>query len=210
MRARLAATEQRRAGLPDVADAKSAFDAARVALERARSTQMNASKAKAAVGEQAVRERLAVNEVRLADPDAVARRPQRQSDLVEKALLLKGYARELDEASRKIDAAQLQDPAAEARRFAKSADILRNEQTERQSKIAQLRARLEALGASGIGEKLAQADAAIEQLMHRHAELRLRADALYLLETVLVEERNTAIATLRVPLTQRLGHYLKL
>ncbi len=40
-------------------------------------------------------------------------------------------------------------------------------------------------------------------------ELRLRADALDLLESVLVDARDTAVATLRAPLTQRIGHYLK-
>ncbi len=111
--------------------------------------------------------------------------------------MLKGYARELDECAKKLDAAQLEDSAAEAQRYAKSAEHQRSAQADRQSCVAQLRARLEALGASGIGEKLAQADAAIEQMENRHRELRLRADALDLLESVLVDARDTAVATLR-------------
>jgi hypothetical protein len=216
-RARLAATGERRAKLPDVAnamplaDAKSAFDTARIALDNVRASQVAAAekKASAAAGEQAVRERLSVNEARLADPAFVRDREARQSQLVEKDTLLKGYARELDECGKKLAAAQLDDPAAEAKRYAKSADILRQEQAERQNRIAQLRGSLEARGAEGIGEKLALAEASVEQLDSRHQQLRLRADALDLLESVLVKERDTAIATLRAPLTQRLGLYLK-
>ncbi|KND56845.1 DNA double-strand break repair Rad50 ATPase [Candidatus Burkholderia verschuerenii] len=216
-RARLAATDERRAKLPDVAhalplaDAKSAFDTARIALENARAAQVGASekKANASAGEQAVRERLGANEARLADPAFVRDREVRQVQFVEKDTLLKGYARELDECGKKLSAAQLDDPAAEAKRYAKSADILRQEQADRQNRIAQLRGSLEARGAEGIGEKLALAEASVEQIDRRHQQLRLRADALDLLESVLVKERDTAIATLRAPLTQRLGLYLK-
>ncbi|KNH07572.1 DNA double-strand break repair Rad50 ATPase [Candidatus Burkholderia brachyanthoides] len=216
-RARLAATDERRAKLPDVskalplADAKSAFDTARLQHENARTAQAGASEKKASVlaAEQAVRERLNANQARLADPAFVRGREERQSQLVEKDALLKGYARELEACGKKLEAAQLDDPAAEAQRYARSADILRQEQAERQNRIAQLRGSLEARGGEGIGEKLALADASVEQVERRQRELRLRADALDLLETVLVEERDTAIATLRAPLTQRLGHYLK-
>ncbi|MGE8488362.1 MAG: ATP-binding protein, partial [Paraburkholderia nemoris] len=40
-------------------------------------------------------------------------------------------------------------------------------------------------------------------------ELSLRASALSLLDEVLVDERDAAVAQLRAPLTERLGHYLK-
>ncbi|WP_277184583.1 AAA family ATPase [Caballeronia sp. BR00000012568055] len=214
---RFASTEARLAKLPDttgalpLTEAKSASDATRVQLESARAAQVIASekKAKAQADEQVIRDRLAMNEARLNDPRFVDDRQARQSKLVEKDALLKGYVHELEACSRKIEAAQLDDPAAEAKRYAKSAEIQRHEQSERWNRLTQLRSRLEALGASGIGEKLALADAAIEQLDNRHRQLRLRADALQLLETVMIEERDTAVATLRAPLTQRIDHYLK-
>ncbi len=216
-RGRLGAAEARLAGLPDVAgalpvsDAKSAFDHARVQLESARVAQMSASERKAQAGAHAdgIRVRLDMNEARVSDPEYVQRREERQAKLVEKDAHVKARTRELDTCAQALEAARLDDPAMEAQRFARSADIARGEQLERQTKITQLRAQLEAVGASGIGERLAQAAASIEQTESRHAELRLRADALGLLESILVEERDAAVASLRSPLTSRIGHYLK-
>ncbi|KDB09361.1 hypothetical protein LIG30_1640 [Burkholderia sp. lig30] len=216
-RGRLGAAEARLAGLPDVSgalpvsDAKSAFDNARVQLESARVAQMSASERKAQAGAHAdgIRARLDMNEARVSDPEYVQRREERQAKLVEKDAHVKARTRELDTCAQALEAARLDDPAMEAQRFARSADIARGEQLERQTKITQLRAQLEAVGASGIGERLAQAAASIEQTESRHAELRLRADALGLLESILVEERDSAVASLRSPLTSRIGHYLK-
>jgi hypothetical protein len=59
------------------------------------------------------------------------------------------------------------------------------------------------------GERLAAVHASIEQMERRKVELSLRAGALSLLDKVLVEERDAAVAQLRAPLTERLGHYLK-
>ncbi len=216
-RGRLGAAEARLAGLPDVSgalpvsDAKSAFDTARVQLESARVAQMSASERKAQAGAHAdgIRVRLDVNAARVSDPEYVLRREERQAKLVEKDAHVKARTRELETCAQALAAARLDDPAMEAQRFARSADIARGEQLERQTKITQLRAQLEAVGASGIGERLAQTAASIEQTESRHAELRLRADALGLLESILVEERDAAVASLRSPLTSRIGHYLK-
>ncbi|CAN0626680.1 AAA_23 domain-containing protein [Burkholderia multivorans] len=216
-RGRLGAAEARLAGLPDVSgalpvsDAKSAFDNARVQLESARVAQMSASERKAQAGAHAdgIRVRLDMNAARVSDPEYVLRREERQAKLVEKDAHVKARTRELDTCAQALEAARLDDPAMEAQRFARSADIARGEQLERQTKITQLRAQLEAVGASGIGERLAQTAASIEQTESRHAELRLRADALGLLESILVEERDAAVASLRSPLTSRIGHYLK-
>ena len=76
-------------------------------------------------------------------------------------------------------------------------------------RIAELRSQLETMGASGLGERLAAVRASLEQMERRKNELSLRAGALSLLDKVLVEERDAAVAQLRAPLTERLGHYLK-
>ncbi|CAN0627354.1 AAA_23 domain-containing protein [Burkholderia multivorans] len=216
-RGRLGAAEARLAGLPDVSgalpvsDAKSAFDTARVQLESARVAQMSASerKAQAVAHADGIRARLDMNAARVSDPEYVQRREERQAKLVEKDAHVKARTRELDTCAQALEAARLDDPAMEAQRFARSAEIARGEQLDRQTRITQLRAQLEAVGASGIGERLAQMAASIEQTESRHAELRLRADALGLLESILVEERDAAVASLRSPLTSRIGHYLK-
>ncbi|KMY86047.1 DNA double-strand break repair Rad50 ATPase [Candidatus Paraburkholderia calva] len=133
-RACLAVTDERRAKLPDVsnalplADAKSAFDTARLQHENARTAQAGASekKASALAAEQAVRERLHANQARLADPAFVRGREERQSQLVEKDALLKGYARELDACGKKLEAAQLDDPAAEGATRDRRTSCVRN------------------------------------------------------------------------------------
>ncbi|MFB9125716.1 GTP-binding protein, partial [Paraburkholderia dipogonis] len=107
-----------------------------------------------------------------------------------------------------MEAARLDDPAAEAKRYRASAELARGEQNERQVKIAALRGQLETAGASGLGERLAAVQAKVEQATRRKDELGLRASALSLLDEVLVDERDAAVAQLRAPLTERLGHYL--
>jgi hypothetical protein len=216
-RGRLAATLERLAALEDVtgalpvAEARAAADSARIRLDAARAALLESSGAKAQTAAQArsLSERLAGNEARLKDPTFLAERQQRQAALVEKSSHIDEYTRNLAMSQQKIEDAKRDAPRAEAERFSRSATIAHEEQLERQRNIATLRARLETLGGTGIGERLAQTVASIEQAEARHAELSLRADALSLLEAVLVEERDTAVATLRKPLTDRVGHYLR-
>ncbi|KMZ12993.1 DNA double-strand break repair Rad50 ATPase [Candidatus Burkholderia humilis] len=140
-RARASAIDERRAKLPDISgalplpDAKSAFDTARAQLDNARHAQLGTSekRALAAANEQSVRERLSATEARLNDAAFVHAREARQSKLIEKDALLKGYARELDECTRKIETAQFADPAADVERYTKSAQNLRDEQARRQT-----------------------------------------------------------------------------
>ena len=216
-RGRLAATLQRLAALEDVtlalpvADARAAAEAARMQLERARAALLESSseKATSAAYTRGLAERLAANEARLQDPAFLAERQQRQAALVEKHAYIGEYTRNLQASRQRIEDAKRDDPRAEADRYARSASLAQDEQLERQRTIGALRARLETLGGTGIGERLAQTVASIEQAEARYAELSLRADALSLLESVLVEERDSAIATLRKPLTERVDHYLR-
>ncbi|QCP47870.1 GTP-binding protein [Trinickia violacea] len=216
-RGRLAATQERLQGLPDVssalpvADAKASFDTARIQLEAARTTLMSASEAKTqtAAGASGIRERLEGSEARLKDPEFVARRQRCQTDLVDKASHISEYKRNLEMSTQQLDIAKLDDPRTEAERYTQSATLMRAEQLARQQKISSLRVQLETLGGTGLGDRLAQTVATIDQAESRRGELRRRADALNLLESVLVEERDAAVAALRKPLTGRIEHYLK-
>jgi hypothetical protein len=216
-RSRFSVTQERIDALEDVtgalpvAEARTAADAARIQLDVARSAVLESSGAKAHTAAQArsVGERLAVNEVQLQDPVFIAERQQRQAALVEKNSHIETYTRSLGTIKQRIDAAKLDDPRADVARYRRSAEIAREDQLERQRNIGTLRARLETLGGTGVGEQLAQTVAAIEQAEVRYAELRLRADALSLLESVLTEERDAAVATLRKPLSDRVDHYLR-
>ncbi|WP_308142728.1 AAA family ATPase [Burkholderia pseudomallei] len=214
---RLVAAQERLNGLPDVtgalpvSDAKRDFESARIHLDAARAALMASSdeKARTAANANNVRERLAGNETRLKDPEFVARRAQCQSSLVEKSAHIQEFSRTLETSAQQLELAKRDSPRDEAERFSRSAALLQEEQLEREKKISHLQVQLETLGGTGIGERLAQTVASIEQAERRHAELHLRANALSLLESVLVDERDQTVAALRAPLTNRIGHYLK-
>jgi hypothetical protein len=216
-RGRLGATQAKLDALEDatgampVAQAKDAVDAARVQVETARAALLDAAtaSAQAAASVKGIRERLEVNEARLKAPSFIDERRRRHASLVEKKSYIDAYTRNLEAAAQRLSALGQDDPRADAERYNRSAEIEYQQHLERQRNAGLLRTRLETLGGTELGVRLAQTAAAIEQAEVRRAELRLRADALSLLETVLVEERDTAVATLRKPLTDRVNHYLR-
>jgi DNA repair exonuclease SbcCD ATPase subunit len=215
--ARLQSAAGRLAALPDVSGAPP-LDEARRAADLARDTLEAARKALAeATGKHATTmatmESLAAQlqrkEAQLSDEAFRRNRAQWQTKMVEQRVQVEALKQQIEGRGRELDAARLDDPAAEAKRYRASAELARNEQHERQVRIAQLRSQLETVGASGLGERLAAVTAAFEQATRRQQELSLRAGALSLLDDVLVNERDVAVAQLRTPLTDRLGHYLK-
>ncbi len=214
---RFAAAQTRLDQLPDVSNALPLdkathdFDETRLRLEAAQAALITSSgeQARTAANARNVRERLAANEARLADPDFIARRSGCRSSLVEKSAQIEQFAKELETHEQQLKQAKLDTPRDEADRFSRSALLLEEEQRERGKKISHLRIQLETLGGTGIGERLAQTVAAIEQARRRESELRRRAQALSLLESILVDERDQTVSALRAPLTNRLGHYLK-
>ncbi len=215
--ARLQAANERLAGLPDVSaalpldEARGNADLARATLDSAR-TLLNDAAEKRSTG-MATAESLALQlqrkEAQLSDAAFRSRRAQWQAKIVEQRVQVEALAKQREGRERELEAARLDDPAAEAKRYRASAELARAEQHERQVRIAHLRSQLETVGASGLGERLAALDAKIEQATRRKDELSLRAGALSLLDEVLVAERDAAVAQLRAPLTERLGHYLK-
>jgi hypothetical protein len=98
----------------------------------------------------------------------------------------------------------------DAARFDLSARIAREAHQARHGAILQLQGRLEQAGASGVGERLAEAQAEEERLARRAHELGRRAAALDLLTTLLAQQRQAATLRLQAPLAQRLQHYLPL
>ncbi|SIT41098.1 putative GTP-binding protein [Paraburkholderia ribeironis] len=215
--ARLQAANERLAGLPDVS-AAAPLDEARRNAEIARDALGSARNVLAQAAEKrstgiATAESLAAQlqrkEAQLNDATYCRNRAQWQTKIVEQRVQVDALRKQREGRARELEAARLDDPAAEAKRYRASAELARNEQHERQVRIAQLRSQLETVGASGLGERLAALDAKIEQATRRKDELSLRASALSLLDEVLVDERDAAVAQLRAPLTERLGHYLK-
>jgi len=215
--ARLQAANERLASLPDVSsalpldEARRNADLARAALESARKL-LNDAAEKRSTG-IATAESLALQlqrkEAQLSDAAFCSNRAQWQAKIVEQRVQVEALRKQREGRERELEAARLDDPAAEAQRYRASAQLARQEQHERQVRIAHLRSQLETVGASGLGERLAALEAKIEQATRRKDELSLRAGALSLLDEVLVAERDAAVAQLRAPLTERLGHYLK-
>ena len=208
--ARRQTADQRLAALPDVSsapavdDARQVLDSATRMLAQTGERRSNALATSGSLAEQVQRK-----EAQLQDAAFRERRAQWQAKIVEQRAHVAALTKQRDERNQELGAARTDDPAAEAKRYRVSADLARAEQQERQVRIAELRSQLETIGASGLGERLAAVRASLEQMERRKNELTLRAGALSLLDKVLVEERDAAVAQLRAPLTERLGHYLK-
>ncbi|NKJ49956.1 GTP-binding protein [Burkholderia sp. SG-MS1] len=215
--ARLQASNERLAGLPDVSaappldQARRNAEIARDALEAARKvlTQAAENRSTGMATADSLAAQLQRKEAQLNDEAYRRDRAQWQTKIVEQRVQVDALRKQREGRARELEAARLDDPAAEAKRYRASAELARSEQHERQVRIAQLRSQLETVGASGLGERLAALDARVEQAARRTDELGLRASALSLLADVLVDERDAAVAQLRAPLTERLGHYLK-
>ncbi|MFC6312757.1 GTP-binding protein [Paraburkholderia dipogonis] len=215
--ARMQAANERLAGLPDVSaappldEARRNAEIARDALEAARKvlTQAADKKSTGMANAESLADQLQRKQAQLDDEAFRRNRAQWQAKIVEQRVQVEALRKLREGRERELEAARLDDPAAEAKRYRASAELARGEQNERQVKIAALRGQLETAGASGLGERLAAVQAKVEQATRRKDELGLRASALSLLDEVLVDERDAAVAQLRAPLTERLGHYLK-
>lgn len=215
--ARWQASNERLALLPDVSaappldEARRNAEIARDAWEAARKllAQSAEKRSTATATTDSLAAQLQRKEAQLNDEAFRRHRAQWQTKMIEQRVQVDVLTKQREGRERELEAARLDDPAAEAKRYRASADLARGEQHERQVRIAQLRSQLETVGASGLGERLAAVRARVEQATRRKDELSLRASALSLLDEVLVDERDAAVAQLRAPLTERLGHYLR-
>ncbi|MDR6409296.1 AAA family ATPase [Paraburkholderia terricola] len=215
--ARWQASNERLALLPDVSaappldEARRNAEIARDAWEAARKllAQSAEKRSTATATTDSLAAQLQRKEAQLNDEAFRRHRAQWQTKMIEQRVQVDALRKQREGRERELEAARLDDPAAEAKRYRASAELARGEQHERQVRIAQLRSQLETVGASGLGERLAAVRARVEQATRRKDELSLRASALSLLDEVLVDERDAAVAQLRAPLTERLGHYLR-
>ncbi|WGS53123.1 AAA family ATPase [Paraburkholderia sp. D15] len=215
--ARWQASNERLKSLPDVSgalpldDARRDAEIARDALDAARKVLGAAAEKKTTgvANVESLAAQLQRKEAQLNDETFRADRAKWQTRIVEQRVQVDALKTQQAARERELQDARLDDPAAEATRYRTSAELARREQHERQVRIAQLRSQLETVGASGLGERLAVIEARVEQASRRKDELSLRAGALSLLDEVLVDERDAAVAQLRAPLTERLGHYLR-
>jgi hypothetical protein len=143
-------------------------------------------------------------------PAEEASRRQRQAQLIEAAAAVAVLSRRVDDARATLSAHRPELAQQDVQRFDQSARIAREAHRARHGEILQLRGKLEQAGASGVGERLVQAQATQERASRRAGELATRAAALDLLATMLQEQRQAATRRLAAPLAQRLRHYIPL
>jgi hypothetical protein len=148
-------------------------------------------------------------ESQLQAPEFRSKRSARASAIVEKRAAVTGLTNQKEGVQQELTATHAKELTAEVDRLRAAANAARADQRTREGQVIMLRSRLETVGASGLDEQIARLDASVEQGERRVAELKLRANALTLLEKSLIEERDRAVELLRAPLTKRLEHYLK-
>ena len=215
--ARLQAANERLAGLPDVSaappldEARRNAEIARDALEsRPQSADAGGRKTIDRHGERGIaRAQLQRKEAQLNDEAFRRNRAQWQAKIVEQRVQVEALTQAARSARARTRSGASGRSGGRGEALSRVGGTCAQEQHERQVQIARLRSQLETVGASGLGERLAALEAKVEQATRRKDELSLRASALSLLDEVLVEERDAAVAQLRAPLTERLGHYLK-
>jgi len=118
-------------------------------------------------------------------------------------------ARVRDMAGR-IDAARPQVIQQDAERLDRSARQARDAHELNRNELARLQFLLDAAGAGGLEEQLAEAGGDLERLQRRHRELQCRAKALDLLAQALRTKRQALTKRLQAPLLKHLNHYLQL
>ena len=173
--------------------------------------------------EQAERERvLAEQHWRNAEAEATLAREQlddpaareRHAHTQREAALLQAAQSELQQhMARQAAAAQPGEAGfvqQDIERLTRSIAAHEHQQSERQARIAQLRAALEAMGAQGLEDASAQLESTIAMAQRRADEMARRAQALHTVVTRLQAKRTAALRRLQAPLESRLQHYLQL
>lgn len=199
-------------GADDIASANQAWRQAESAVTAARETLARAdgraqsTQSQAQLLDEQVRALRAV----LDDPTELAARERRIQALVQAGAATLALSDGLEQARELLARHQPELAEQDLRRFEQSAKHARDQHHTRHGEILQLQGRLEQAGASGVGERLSDAQAALERLERRCAELTRRAAALDMLAEMLQAQRQAATLRLQAPLAERLRHYLPL
>jgi hypothetical protein len=114
------------------------------------------------------------------------------------------------EIARSIEAAQPQVMQQDAERLDRSARQARETYDRNREELVRLQVLLDAAGADGLEERLAEAGGDLERLQRRHRELHRRARALDRLAAALKAKRQALTKRLQAPLHKHLNHYLQL
>ncbi len=195
-----------------VAAAEGAEEAARHAVEQlagqlsqARIAVANADAACAA----AIREAAAA-EALLDAPERAARLAAANAGLTDTLAQQAAVAARIDALVRQIDAARPDFLKQDVERYRRSAEQHEKRFAERRDGLLKLDVELQAAGALGLDERLAEIGRDLAQARRRTAELGRRAAALDRLLTLLRAKRRTLTLRLQAPLQKHLNRYLQL
>ncbi|HMN20391.1 MAG TPA: AAA family ATPase [Ottowia sp.] len=147
---------------------------------------------------------------RLEGADADAASAAHQRELVEALARRDAIVHDIAQAEQAIAALDPDLIADDITRQARALAQLARQREELAARIASQRGQLRSLGAEGIDEQLAAARQRCEQAERHAAALRLRADALQLLQARLQAHQHALVERLYAPLQGRLAHYLRL
>jgi hypothetical protein len=215
--ARLAATLERLRAMPDPAAApglqeakdNAAAASARHAACQQRHQELFGNRLRLETKAASLLDQLEKKRQLIGGEEWQTRQHKRQADLVDALAMERDRAQKIDAARNQLAELLAEVNESDVERLNTSARLQREAHGRQKSELIALGAKLEQLGASGIGERLAESAALVEQLKRRKAELALRADALALLADLLVEERDKTVQRLQAPLLGRLDHYLR-
>ena len=195
-----------------VAAAEGAEEAARHAVEQlagqlsqARIAVANADAACAA----AIREAAAA-EALLDAPERAARLAAANAGLTDTLAQQAAVAARIDALVRQIEAARPDFLEQDVERYRRSAEQHEKRFAERRDGLLKLDVELQAAGALGLDERLAEIGRDLAQARRRTAELGRRAAALDRLLTLLRAKRRTLTLRLQAPLQKHLNRYLQL
>ena len=109
-----------------------------------------------------------------------------------------------------VDIARPDILAQDVERFKRSADQAERAFSERQTNMTLLQGKLEEAGAQGLEEERAELAVRADAAERRYKELKLRAEALDLLLTLLESRRRDLTKRLQAPLQKHVNRYLQL
>jgi hypothetical protein len=211
------ATQARLQAMPDFAAAPALHEARERAAEagarhtacQERNRQLFGNRSRLEAKASSLLEQLEAKRRMVQDGEWQARQQKRQADLVDALAKENVHVQQIETARRRLAELQVEVNEGDVERFNTSARLQREAHAKQKGELIALGAKLEQLGASGLGERLAEAVALTEQLQRRKDELDLRAKALTMLCDLLTEERDKTVQRLQAPLLSRLDYYLR-
>jgi hypothetical protein len=210
--ARLAQAPPEEAGLPRLGDARRMYSESVERLRQAQSAEQAARDGWSAARSALAHAESELVEVQAAEQDESHRRrvEQNRAELEAARLRFGALATKVDAAQASIDAERPQVMRQDVERLESSARQALEAHDRRRSELIRLQSQLDAAGAGGLEEQLAEARGDLQRAERRHQELQRRAQALDLIAGMLAAKRQALTRRLQAPLLRHLNHYLQL